>query len=498
MDKGAIDELRSLNRQRQEAQVAARQRPAPTRAEGRDRTTGLWGVSAPDGSTEPNAEKLSNSQPGEGDLVVEGTNNSKILGPVAEEPPLQQERESIIYRPHYAHAPLKDNNVGYIRGQVWSYPGEEEVEIGAIAYLYSVYRDGSLVVYVGGLNPKPEKVLELSDSASILATSIDNLGRGKWRADLCYQVGAARSWQRINSDPASEDNFVEPVVEVPSFYGHSFASLGTETVSSSGSDTGFVSDGIPGPGATITTTRLASSRVERNNLYRFQGRALSAPASTETNDSSLRVDVFPSGEGGTQSQSISTDSSLEEISRSYLTPQLIVESRLNQSTRTYGQSYIVAGEVTGATESVNEQRTSTTYQLLRYNAQTKTAIGRVVEATRTNSGGSIVTNSRPVSVWIKADTDLIENLSDLGFDPGAYWLDVGSKSWSGVKRADLQKLILAGLTPGNTDQRKSPFKITIDLYSWRGARLRSTQARVYQPSEPGAYSLLSASYNAKK
>jgi hypothetical protein len=155
--------------------------PLPVAIQKRDPKTGAWSASYADGSINPNARKTFDAAVSSGhdvrSLSLPGglsAGEVAMLGPVGDPPAVANPDQLQPRRVGDKAGPLKDNDVGYLNGQVWTYPVPKKEECGPVKILFSVVEGGRLVFYVGGDRRVPQELFSASfaedPNANIVAT----------------------------------------------------------------------------------------------------------------------------------------------------------------------------------------------------------------------------------------------------------------------------------------------------------------------------------------
>jgi hypothetical protein len=130
-----IDQARLEDRSRQAARQQDRQPPLPNRTGARDPKTGTHAAIYPDQSQAANGRKLYDAQASAPIQALRlGDGSFALLGPKSEPYSLSQP-EPIIYRSQATPGPLKTNEVGYLKGQVFNYPKPSQKKIGIFMWL---------------------------------------------------------------------------------------------------------------------------------------------------------------------------------------------------------------------------------------------------------------------------------------------------------------------------------------------------------------------------
>jgi hypothetical protein len=137
----------------------------------RDPKTGAWSASYPDGSINPNARKTFDAAVNAGhdvrSLSLPGglsAGEVAMLGPVGDPPAVANPDQLQPRRVGDKSGPLKDNDVGYLNGQVWSYPVPKKEEGGPVKILFSVVEGAERIYYVGGDRAKPKELARFSSA----------------------------------------------------------------------------------------------------------------------------------------------------------------------------------------------------------------------------------------------------------------------------------------------------------------------------------------------
>jgi hypothetical protein len=144
-----IEETRTANRARQQA---GKSKPVPQRIGDRDPLTGNYSALYPDGSETANGRKLYDAHSVKGDMatglpLTDGTIG--LLGQKGQLSPLTlPEQEGV--RGIATQGALKDNNVGYINGQVWNYEEEVVEEIGFELDFFGIRATDQVYTFRGG------------------------------------------------------------------------------------------------------------------------------------------------------------------------------------------------------------------------------------------------------------------------------------------------------------------------------------------------------------
>lgn len=192
----AIAQARATQRQ-----TPIKPTPLPTVIQVRDPKTGQWTAGYADGSINRNARKTFDAAVPAGHDVrslnlPSGLSAGEVamLGPVGDPyptaiPDLLQPR-----RVGDKAGALKDNDVGYLKGQVWSYPEPKKDQGGPVKILFSVLDGAERVYYVGGDRIKPKELFRSTANprAVIIAT-----GRG---LSKFY-------WQRLDSGAIADSRY---------------------------------------------------------------------------------------------------------------------------------------------------------------------------------------------------------------------------------------------------------------------------------------------------
>jgi hypothetical protein len=92
-----------------------------------------------------------------------------ILGPVGDPPAVANPDRLQPRRVGDKAGPLKDNDVGYLNGQIWTYPVPKKGEGGPVKILFSVVEGAERIYYVGGDRVKPKELFRLPSTTSATA-----------------------------------------------------------------------------------------------------------------------------------------------------------------------------------------------------------------------------------------------------------------------------------------------------------------------------------------
>lgn len=184
-------------------QISAR---SPVQAIAHDFTTGQAKLAYPDGSTEGGKILANAQQPGviypsirlrDGQAILLGaTGNAPALGPA----------DQLIPR-KLSDLPgqLKDNQVGYYRGQIWKDPAKKEDKPGNVKTLFATKTATHYRFWIGGDRPQVqlvwEKAISEIPSLSQLSLFLDNTGRAK------HQWKAGAIWGRFTTEGINPVNF---------------------------------------------------------------------------------------------------------------------------------------------------------------------------------------------------------------------------------------------------------------------------------------------------
>jgi hypothetical protein len=129
-----IEQARLENRSRQKRRQQT-QPPLPNRTGARDPRTGNYAAIYPDQSQAANGRKLYDAQASSPIQSLQlGDGSIALLGPKGESYSLAQP-DPIIYRSQATPGPLKTNEVGYLKGQVFNYPEPDQKKFGIFMWL---------------------------------------------------------------------------------------------------------------------------------------------------------------------------------------------------------------------------------------------------------------------------------------------------------------------------------------------------------------------------
>jgi hypothetical protein len=147
--RDAIEQMRLVNRARQQA---AKQKPVPQRIGDRDPVTGNYSALYPDGSETANGRKLYDAHSVRSDRAAGLPLNDGTIGLLGQKGQLSPlalpEQEGV--RGIATQGPLKDNNVGYINGQVWNYEEEVVEEIAFELFFFGIRATDQVYTFRGG------------------------------------------------------------------------------------------------------------------------------------------------------------------------------------------------------------------------------------------------------------------------------------------------------------------------------------------------------------
>jgi hypothetical protein len=102
-----------------------------------------------------------------------------MLGPVGDPPAVANPDQLQPRRVGDKAGPLKDNDVGYLNGQVWTYPVPKKEEGGPVKILFSVVEGAERIYYVGGDRKKPKELFRHPvASYRQINPAITNTGKG--------------------------------------------------------------------------------------------------------------------------------------------------------------------------------------------------------------------------------------------------------------------------------------------------------------------------------
>jgi hypothetical protein len=211
--------------------------PLPVAIQKRDPKTGAWSASYPDGSINPNARKTFDAAVKAGhdvrSLSLPGglsAGEVAILGPVGDPPAVANPDRLQPRRVGDKAGPLKDNDVGYLNGQIWTYPVPKKGEGGPVKILFSVVEGAERIYYVGGDRRTPKELFRLPTPASAIAHLVAT-GKGL----------RAFYWQYVTSelfDSRLGDSYAGTMGSVQYFGSGVFLGSSVTDIRSEFSDTG--------------------------------------------------------------------------------------------------------------------------------------------------------------------------------------------------------------------------------------------------------------------
>jgi hypothetical protein len=113
-----------------------------------------------------------------------------ILGPVGDPPAVANPDRLQPRRVGDKAGPLKDNDVGYLNGQIWTYPVPKKEEGGPVKILFSVVEGAERIYYVGGDRRTPKELFRVSgdiEEPHIVATG-KGLNQFYWQYWILYPL----------------------------------------------------------------------------------------------------------------------------------------------------------------------------------------------------------------------------------------------------------------------------------------------------------------------
>lgn len=155
----------------------------PVQILARDPKIGAWNSAYPDGSVDSNSRKLFDAKLKSGENVETFRLNSgeiAMVGPVGDVAPTDNPDKLPPRRLGDKAGLLKDNDVGHINGQIWTYLKGKEEKSGRIKILFSVREGDETVVYVGGDRKTPTELYRYkTDKYRVFIPRLTNKGRSK-------------------------------------------------------------------------------------------------------------------------------------------------------------------------------------------------------------------------------------------------------------------------------------------------------------------------------
>lgn len=192
-----IAQTRAANRRQR-----AKSKPVPNKIGDRDPATGQHRAIYPDGSETASGRKLYDAHANKGDSVTglpvqDGTIG--LLGAKGQLSPLAAPEQEGKPRGIETQGPLKTNEVGYLRGQVWNYDEPPKKPVGYLKYLYTTFNVAAneLDIFIAGDRKEPLKIHSFPPEVDLspfrpgftITSDITALGQGKndWLVSIAYK-----------------------------------------------------------------------------------------------------------------------------------------------------------------------------------------------------------------------------------------------------------------------------------------------------------------------